>query len=464
MRFLCCSIIVLFVQLNLFAQEADSNSVYTINEITIVEKKITKDYIILRELAFQEGDSIKYGRIESALERSRQNLINTSLFNFVTLTWAQTSPEHIKIMIDVKERWYIWPFPVIENADRNFNNWWQDKDFSRLSYGLNLQWFNFRGRNEKLTFITQMGFEKEFAIAYSIPYLDKKKRLGLTLISGYSSNREVNYSSENNKRLFLKSTEEDLRSSYFFSTFLSYRKKLYRSHKLSFNYNSVEISDTLQKISDVYLFNDETNTRYFSIGYTFNWDTRDNIAYPLKGTHLQFHAFKSGLGLTSDKLNILSIRLHLKKHGKVTSRINYANALIGKLSLLNDPPYTHQRGLGFQDFVRGYELYTIDGQHYALSKNNLKFTLIQPRIKKFDFIPMEKFNTVHYAIYFNLYSDIGYVEDKLYNEMNSFSNKVAMGYGAGLDLVTYYDIVFRIEYSFNIENESGLFLHFKKSF
>lgn len=464
MRLICClACLTLFMYNALGQSSIDSNKIYIVDDIQLTEKKTTKDYIILRELAFQKGDTLSHVNIESILERSRQNLINTSLFNFVTFTWAEQSPSHIVVSIELKERWYIWPFPIIENADRNFNNWWQNKDFGRLSYGMKLQWNNFRGRNEKLTVLAQLGFEKDFALAYSFPYIDKKRRLGITFISGYSSNREVNYGSEDDKRVFLKNENEDLRTGYYFSTFLSLRKKLYGSHKFSVNYNSTSINDSLRFISDDYLFDSGITTRYWSLGYTFNWDTRDNVSYPLKGSILQFHAFKSGLGLTEDKLNVLSARLLIKNHFPISDRFNFANALIGKANLLDDPPYSLQRGLGYQDFVRGYELYVIDGQNYGLIKNNFKVTLLAPRVKKLKFLPVEKFNTVHYAIYFNLHADVGYVEDNLYDRYNTLSNKIIAGYGFGFDFVTYYDIVFRTEYSFNIEGESGFFLHFKKS-
>jgi hypothetical protein len=36
--------------------------------------------------------------------------------------------------------------------------------------------------------------------------------------------------------------------------------------------------------------------------------------------------------------------------------------------------------------------------------------------------------------------------------------------GFGLDIVTFYDFVFRFDYSFNQLGENGLFLHFKNEF
>ena len=44
------------------------------------------------------------------------------------------------------------------------------------------------------------------------------------------------------------------------------------------------------------------------------------------------------------------------------------------------------------------------------------------------------------------------------------SNEFLYGYGLGLDFVTYYDIVFRVEFSANKFGETGLFLHFNAPF
>ena len=44
------------------------------------------------------------------------------------------------------------------------------------------------------------------------------------------------------------------------------------------------------------------------------------------------------------------------------------------------------------------------------------------------------------------------------------SNEFLYGYGLGIDFVTYYDIVFRVEFSANKFGETGLFLHFNAPF
>jgi hypothetical protein len=68
------------------------------------------------------------------------------------------------------------------------------------------------------------------------------------------------------------------------------------------------------------------------------------------------------------------------------------------------------------------------------------------------------------ALYLDVYVDAGYVWDDLYDDRNFLAGSWQSGYGAGLDLVTSYDQVLRLEYSWNVLGEGGLFLHFTQPF
>src|SRR5688572_22553754 len=70
-----------------------------IREIKIVGNKITKDHIVLRELSFSIGDTLNSEEILKRAERSRSNLLNTSLFNFVTVEPVFIDSTHINIYI-----------------------------------------------------------------------------------------------------------------------------------------------------------------------------------------------------------------------------------------------------------------------------------------------------------------------------------------------------------------------------
>ena len=140
---------------NVFAQEASTYVV--VKEVKIIGNKTTKASIILREIPFNIYDTIRSEDLSSELERVKNNLLNTSIFNFVTVDPVYFDGQNISIYITVEERWYWWPIPIFEIQESNFNTWWVEKDFDRANYGMFLSKQNFRGRKETLSFLLQDG-------------------------------------------------------------------------------------------------------------------------------------------------------------------------------------------------------------------------------------------------------------------------------------------------------------------
>src|SRR5450631_1998619 len=58
---------------------------FIIGTITIKGNKQTKSYIIERELSFKKGDTVYLPELVKSLENCRYRLINTALFNDVTI-------------------------------------------------------------------------------------------------------------------------------------------------------------------------------------------------------------------------------------------------------------------------------------------------------------------------------------------------------------------------------------------
>src|SRR5690606_32054012 len=124
-----------------------------VKEVEVRGNKVTKSFIILREIDLHVGDSVRHIDLESELEKNRNRIFNTHLFNQVQII-PFIKEDSLTLHIELTEKWYIWPYPVLKFADRNFNIWWETKDISRLNIGLNVFDFNFRGRGEKLKIST----------------------------------------------------------------------------------------------------------------------------------------------------------------------------------------------------------------------------------------------------------------------------------------------------------------------
>ena len=101
----------------------DSTTKLLISSINITGNKKTKKYIIEREMRLKVGDSILASSIYEKLIRSQELVYNTTLFTEVTMTPNFITATNISIQVTVKEKWYIYPTPVFQLADRNFNEW-----------------------------------------------------------------------------------------------------------------------------------------------------------------------------------------------------------------------------------------------------------------------------------------------------------------------------------------------------
>jgi hypothetical protein len=443
------------------------SNIVVIDRIEFEGNKITKDRIIYRELLFRQGDTIQKARLNEIIEQSRKNLMNTSLFNFVTFDLRQPDSVApiIEVWIEFIERWYVWPVPIIELADRNFNEWMKKKDFRRLNYGMYLTWNNFRGRRERLILYSRFGYDERYNIGYEIPYINKKQTLGLGFAGGFSRNHEIAYNSIDNKEVYYRSEIDYPRTTYFGYSEIYYRKGIHNSHRGLAGFSDIHVTDTVLRLNPEFLFGNNTRNRFVTLYYQYKSDFRDFRQYPLKGYYFDVELDKKGISLFSDPdVNSFFIKTNLRGYTNLKGRFYWASGVSGKLSPFWSQPFYYLQGLGYgRDFVRGYEYYVIDGQHYGLLKNNLKLELIPNRIATFEFIPTEKFNKLYYAVYLNVFSDLGYVFDNRNLAANPLSNNLLVGYGIGLDFVTYYDFVLRVEFSLNRKGETGFYFHFMPS-
>ncbi len=433
-----------------------------ISGITLIGNGITRDKVVLREMAVRKGDTVLLADLPGRLNRSRENLLNTSLFNFVTLhTLMASDSVHAEVFVDMKERWYIWPAPILEVQERNFNVWWEHRDFNRLNYGGYLNWNNFRGRNEQLSLIARFGYTERYEIYYSFPYIDKKQTTGLGLSVSYYRNHEVAFETFNNQLDYLKDERNYIRTELISKMSFTYRREIYNSHVLQLRYADVQAGDTLLSKTENYFTPGQTRLSYLSLGYAYKCDHRDSKAYPLRGYYLDLEIVKDGLGiLQHEGVDLVSFSNSLRYYDRIGSRLYFSAGLKYKISSEKLQPYYVQRALGYGDYVRGYEYYVIDGQSFSLARLNLRWELVRPHVKKIPNLSSEKFNTFHYALYGGIFADGAKVNDEFTFKNNPLANQYLYGYGAGLDLVTYYDLVFRFEFSWNHLGEYGLFVHF----
>ena len=437
-----------------------------INNIIITGNKVTKVHIITRELVFHKGDTLPQAILQNAIDRSRENLMNIGLFNFVEINQIPDKNNQTDILINVTERWYFWPIPFFEVVDRNFNEWWLTKDFSRTNYGIYLVQENFRGRDESLRIQIRMGYSQRFGLYYSIPYINKAQNLGISFGGFYTRNHEIPYATENNKLLFYKDPVDFNRKDWTCYSKLTFRSGLYDYYSGTAEYRNINVADTVISLNKNYLIENSAAQQQISLAWSYRRDLRDYRAYALKGHMFEIEVAKIGLGVLKNEPDLLTLGATYRRFLEWHPRWHTAFAISGKASSIKESPFVNLRALGYgNDVVRGYEYYVINGNNFFLIKSNLiRYTLLTTRVYNIPFIGSDKFNKVPNTLYVSLSSDVGYVRDRQFAANNPLSNSWIMGYGAGIDYVTYYDLVFRFEYSINNLGEHGLFVNFAAPF
>ena len=414
-------------------------------------------------MTLREGQVLPAAALKAQIERSRGNIWNLLLFNFVEIDTSMNAQNTIDVVVRVTERWYVWPIPFVEFADRNLSEWWETKRWDRLDYGTLVKWSNFRGMKEELTLHLRFGFNNRYELRYEIPYLDKAQKWGIEFKGGYEQSHEVSYGSVGNKRVFYKNSDKHIRKEAYGAITPRWRPNLYNLHKLEISFTHAWVVDSVALLQPEYFGSGENLSKYFSIEYEVVRDVTDYTDYPLKGYRFEALLRKDGLRIFDSPIDIWTLELEYVKYWQLHKRLYFSHGQKIKVSSTNGQAYSLQQGLGYDnDFVRGYELYVIDGQHYGLLKTALKFAILPMRKVKLKFLKSEKFNTLPLAIYINANYDMGYVIDNQYNKQNPLAGSLLLGGGVGLDLVTFYDISWRAEYSVNKNMEHGFFVHFTK--
>lgn len=425
----------------------------------------TKEHVIARELLLAEGDTVPTGeQLRHLMERGRQNVYNLGLFHSVEVMPLYLSPTEVFLTVTVAERWVWRPSPIIKLSDPNFNTWWLTRDLGRIYYGLYLDRLNMRGRNETLQTKVQVGYAKEFALRYRIPGMGRRQRWGLSVGGGRTWQDQITAGTTGNKRDFITLRGKETRREWKAEAEVSLRPFHDTRHAFRIGFIHADVMDTVALIVPDYLGNGTKSMDLFTAAYTIAYDRRDRRAFPLNGSLLLFRADRYGLPLIGDgRTDLTTFYGTAQRIWRLSERWSAGGSLRGKVSAGPDLPYYLQQGLGYGDFVRGYEYYVVDGEHYALLKANALWALIRPREYLFA-RNNGRSRRLYLALYLNAFADLGHVWDTRYAARNPLANNVLGGYGMGVDLVTNFDMVVRAEGAVNGSGETGFYLHFAHPF
>ncbi|MEW6701976.1 MAG: POTRA domain-containing protein [Bacteroidota bacterium] len=401
-----------------------------VDSVKIVGNDITQDFIILRELTFSSGD-IASGKV---LRYNRERVFSLRLFSNVDFYINQESTKNI-LVIDVKESWYIYPLPFLRA---------QNRDFKKSTYGINLLYRNFRGRNETVRTMMGFGYDPFYSLSYENPALSYKNELGIQLAFIYS--RLTNKSSTAKSII-----GNDFRYKIFSQTFVAFKRfDQFNNGFVWFGFDYIETPIALEGISA----SGGRIDRTLFAGLSYIYDSRDLKQFSENGLYTFAKFLHKGFGINNISYNEFEIdfreyrRIYRGLLGRW--RFNYRTTF-GRVVPFYDYSY-----LGYEERrVRGHVNDIREGLSYFLTSVELGY----PIVKEWDFsikLPLlpEKLTSARIGIYLTNFFDAGKAFKS--NEPISFKGFYS-GYGFGVTVLILPYNAMRFEYALN-ELGKGEFL------
>lgn len=460
--------------IKIVAQFPDSSEMI-VRSVTVTGNRKTKDYIALREVSFKKGTRLLSNSLVDVIERARQDMFNTQLFLEVIPRINSWDGQYIDIVFDVKERWYFFPAPHFKLVDRNLNQWWveQNRSLERVNYGLKFNWDNVSGRRDKFNFNFINGYNREYSVFYEQPYADKKLEKGFLGGLFYKQSRQLSFATDSNRQVFFPSTNTEIyefvRTTFKAEAGFTIRKGVNHRHAFRLNYISERIPDSVNRIIESnslkgylpFFTDNKTTQRFGEFAYSYQYYHVNNIVYPWKGVAFNGTFFQRGLGAKG--MNMWQFSGKAGKFFQLSKKTSASAVGYYMIKVPFKQPMYNLGALGYGDwFLRGLEYYVIDGVQAGILKATVRQEVLNIKVPTF-IIKNEKYKKIPFKIIIKVYGDIGASHLPVYTN-SILNNNLLYTYGAGIDVLSYYDFVARFEYSFNQLGEKGLFLHIRRDF
>jgi outer membrane protein assembly factor BamA len=393
-----------------------------IDRVVVAGNKITAQDVILREIPFSFPAVLDANDLK-LIENRVQNL---RLFNRVELRVDEREGQNVLTVL-VTESWYIFPAPVFFFGER---------DWSKISYGLELTDNNFRGRDEKLRVGGWLGYNPSYSLNYSIPWIGERQRLmlGVSISQGQTDNKIFGF-------------QEDRLA---FNLRVGKRLSLKLETDVQFSLTRVKLPPEYQSFSASGLGQDIVP----SLSWQIQWENRDLTEYPRKGTYLAVNVQRTGLA--KGQPDYWRMTFDGRFYEPVLGSVSLAVRQLFILNNGNMPVYARVF-LGFNERIRGYyNLILPDPARYAdYQSYNISLTSLEFR---FPILPVRYFSIENGPLIPSLFRNLkfglsaGFFVDNGIVWRNAGDirlNDFYTGYGFGIHIHLPYINVLRIEYALN---------------
>ena len=433
----------------------DSSGRVPVGSLLFAGNAVTKERILRAELDFHEGDTLALADLPARLEANRRRLFNLQLFHSVVVQ-ATCTGGRLLIVFGVQERWYTFPVPILSLADRNLRSWLDRPDrWQRVDYGVHLTRSNFRGRNEQIIANLQLGFNRKYELFYEAPGLGTYRRLGLGVGASFYQSHSLDYRTQADRLIPLRADASFPIQRFYATAGLRFRHTVQFRTALDASYHREQISDSINHYNPDY-YQGRTQREYLDLTLTHTRNQRNTFAYPLTGQYAQA-TLTHRIFLDAVTPSLTTLHLSYARYLALGHGFYYSVGLSGQARLTRRLAYADSRALGYDDLVRGYDKYVIDGRHYGLVQQGVSYRLLRPEPIRLQSVGNPKINTIPLALYLNIFADAGYVAAPSYLPQNRLPNHLLSAIGLGLHLVTYYDRVFTVEYTLNGLGQTGYF-------
>lgn len=455
-------VLIIICFFSLFRSQAAFAEYIIIDTIILEGNNKTDAEVILMELDIRLKDTIMLSELSERLKLNEKRLISIGLFTWADLNVSDWDVETMRasLIVKVRENWFVYPYIVFDLADRNFDVWRKEFNFSlkRVNYGLAIKHINLTGMKDFLQVKVQTGFTQKYEVRYQYPYF--KKGWGYDVGILYKSNKEINYKTIDNKPAFSRAEDErTLLRQWRVSAGLYKRVNAFVFQNVQVEYNYINTNPYVtEALNPLFLSGGKDNMRFFSAEYYFRYDKRLYPLYPLGGfmTNLIFR--KDGIpGL--DDINITSVTvgmdytIPLSKSLFFTSDLNVKSTIQGRREM----PYFLNKAIGYApDLLTGHQLYVADGTDFYIHKNALKFRLLENNFAIAGFMPAQ-FRNMNVKLFMRMNFDYAYTRDDTHAAGNTYVNRWIYGYGPSLDAILYNFISISLSYGSTMDGTRGLY-------
>ena len=394
---------------------------HTVTAIDLDGNKVTKDYVVRREIHTAVGEPLVLDTVADDLQR----LENLSVFAQVRVE-GRADGEGVRITLRIREMPPVIPFVGMAYTEEN-----------GFSVGPGVSALNLAGRQISLSGRAYFGGTTQYWARLTWPWISGNHFSSGMYFANIDRHDELESFQEHSKEFSPR-----------VGTYLGTHGRLNGMFTL-FQMRSDVSGKTLSPDNEDLLVR---------LGASVGWDTRDSWRYPRHGWRNEIEMWRTGGGLGGDgdfwTLNVDLRRWQPtapKQRLMVTGLLTLQSGIVGQ-----DLPVYLQYHMGGANSIRGYSIselgQTIYGKDQLIGTAEYSFNL--KRLRRYDVFKW----SLRLGLDFALLADVGTAWD----EPRQFSmNRTRAGVGAGLRLLvpgsemTRFDIGWSPDQGFHFHFASG---------